>query len=499
MMRVLTLGLVAMVAACSSRSLKGDGGGLSGAGGSVADARDGRLPDAGVGGAGGSPPPSQREIYIPASASLDIDVVFVIDNSSATTAIQQKLVASFPEFTRSLAAPTGTLPNLHIAIVSSDLGAGVYDSDSISSCRRGGDQGIFRNAPLGTTCGTGALNIGEHFISTIAGQNNFLGTLEDAFACIAPLGDRGCGFEHPLGALLRALGADGNGGAPIENANFLRQKAMLAVVVVTNEDDCSAPINSTLFDPTSRYVTDPLGPLTSFSRCNDYGHLCDGKRPSLMAPADLSGTCHSAEDGRLLRVSDIAAALKGLKPDTGRVVLSVIAAPPSPYKTGLQPSTIPGDSSQWPAVARSCTAGDGTSGDPAVRLSELAQAFGPNGLFETLCADSFAPALQRIGDKVIHGVTPPCLDDKVVDADPQTPALEADCTAIADDDHGNMMPLARCLDASSAPCWEIISDPANCGARKRVAFHVGRAVGSPSTTLTCQICAPNDPRPGCQY
>jgi hypothetical protein len=303
-----------------------------------------------------------------------------------------------------------------------------------------------------------------------------------------------------VGSLLRALGADGNGGPPIENANFLRPNALLAVVIVTNEDDCSAPINSTFFDPTSRHVSDPLGPLSSF-RCNEYGHLCGGKRPSRTAPQDLSGTCHSAEDGHLLRVADIAAALKLLKPGTPeKVVVSVIAAPPSPYKTELTPPALADDPSLWPSIAHSCSAGDGSWGDPAVRLSDLAEAFGANGSFESLCVDSFEPALRRTAEIVKKTVAPPCLTDKVVDADPATPMLEPDCTAVAYDDHGSSAPLARCAGTAGVACWELVSDAASCGEGKRVGFRLAPGwVSSPEATLTCKVCAPNDPRPGCQY
>jgi hypothetical protein len=42
------------------------------------------------------------------------------------------------------------------------------------------------------------------------------------FTCIAALGEQGCGFEHQFAAITRALGVDGRGGPPAENADFLR-------------------------------------------------------------------------------------------------------------------------------------------------------------------------------------------------------------------------------------------------------------------------------------
>ena len=80
---------------------------------------------------------------------------------------------------------------------------------------------------------------------------------------------------------LRALGADGFGGPPAENAGFLRPDAYLAIILITNEDDCSAspgqgPNNRIpLFDTRSNTnIASQLGPPANF-RCNEFGHLCD--------------------------------------------------------------------------------------------------------------------------------------------------------------------------------------------------------------------------------
>src|SRR5437868_1798050 len=81
---------------------------------------------------------------------------------------------------------------------------------------------------------------------------------------------------------LRALGADGRGAAPAENQGFLRQDALLAIVMVTNEDDCSARAGIQLYDTSSNQsVNSVLGPPSNF-RCNEFGHLCNGARPPRM-------------------------------------------------------------------------------------------------------------------------------------------------------------------------------------------------------------------------
>jgi hypothetical protein len=478
--------------ACSSTGLKGNDGGAGTGGGS---AGTGSNADGGAGTGGGNVdagPESGVKIVVevPAEPARDLDLLFLIDNSASMAKLQSKLTGSFPTFINVLRTLPGGLPNLHIAVVSSDLGAGAYDAGDIPGCRHHGDQGIMQNAPRGTTCATGSLNGGQHFIVDSNGQKNYAGTLEDTFACIASLGDQGCGFEHQLGSLLRALGADGNGGPPPENYGFNRPNAVLAITILTNEDDCSAPAESTLFDPSSRYVADPLGPVSSF-RCNEYGHLCGGQRPPRNANAELSGMCTSAEDGKLLRVADVAKALKALKPGMPNgVLLSVIAGPPSPYNVKLTTPVLADDPSFWPSIEHSCTAVDDSYADPGVRMKELTDAFGENGVFQTICGTSLEPASQRIAEEIGKRMEPACLIG-IPDAQPGTPGFQPDCRVV--DHFGSAfsgqtdVPLQTCLETKDvAPCWYTDAPTSAC-ASGAVRFRRPADPGDlRSTTFTCK-------------
>ena len=194
---------------------------------------------------------------------------------------QTNLVSSFPAFPIALKAAPQGVPDLHIAIISSDMGAG---DGSVAGCdTTGGKNGIFQYTPRGTCTATG-LDTGATFISDIGGVRNYGGRLENVFTCIAALGEGGCGFEHTFASVLRALGADGRGQAPAENQGFLRPDAYLAIVLVTNEDDCSATPGVPLYDTGSNTdVASQLGPPANF-RCNEFGHMCNGMHPSRHAP-----------------------------------------------------------------------------------------------------------------------------------------------------------------------------------------------------------------------
>ena len=268
-------------------------------------------------------------------------------------------------------------------MISTDLGAG---DGSVAGCdATGGKNGIFQYTARGT-CTTSGLDPGATFISDIDGARNYSGNLADVFSCIAALGESGCGFEHQLAAITRALGADGRP-APAENQGFLRPDAFLVIVVVTDEDDCSAPPDSPLFDTaTNTTLESPLGPPGNF-RCNEFGHLCNGARPPRLPPSGnandvvtLEG-CVSAEDqGMLIPVRTVAAQIRSLKrfPDE-QIVVGAITGPTTPYT--VRWVDRPGDNlGPRPHIAASCTSADTSSAAPAVRIQQLARAFGPNGM-----------------------------------------------------------------------------------------------------------------------
>ena len=196
------------------------------------------------------------------------------------------------------------------------MGAG---DGSVAGCdASGGKNGIFQYTARGS-CTTTGLDPGATFISDIDGVKNYTGNREDVFGCIAALGESGCGFEHPFASITRALGADGSP-PPAENQGFLRPEAHLFIVVVTDEDDCSAPRGSPLFDTaTNTTLESPLGPPGNF-RCNEFGHLCNGAPPPRLPPSGnasdvvtLDG-CVSAEDqGMLIPVATVASQLRSLK------------------------------------------------------------------------------------------------------------------------------------------------------------------------------------------
>jgi len=339
----------------------------------------------------------------------EVDVLFLVDDSSLMTAAQATLRQAFPRFLTALGNQPGGLPSLHIAVISSDMGAG---DGSIAGCdSTGGKNGIFQYTARGTCTATN-LDVGATFISNIGGLPNYRGNLADVFTCIAAVGESGCGFEQPLAAVVRALGADGQP-PPIENQGFLRPNAILLIVLVTDEDDCSVPAGSTLFSTTDTTLASPLGPVSGY-RCDEFGHLCNGLPPPRRAPngsvndvVTLNG-CVSAEGaGRLTPVATLAAEIRALKefPDE-QIQVSAIAAPSAPYTVTWRNPPI-ADTGPWPSVQPSCIGADSTVATPAVRINQWVGAFGTSGQAYSVCETDYAPTLSSIAARLAPLVSRP--------------------------------------------------------------------------------------------
>jgi len=328
------------------------------------------------------------------------DLLFVIDNSASMDEEQANLIKNFKTMIDALKDLPGGLPDVHIGVVSSSLGAGA--ATDVPGCPPGGDKGILQNKARGDL-GTCTTVPSDHWISASADGklDNFTGDVSDAFACIAELGAYGCGLEHQIAAAARALGVEAGGfseGAPPENDGFLRDEATLAIVFITDEDDCSAPIDSDLFDTSQTSCSDPLGPLVSY-RCTEYGILCAGEKPPhCPAAATPLSDCVSAEDdGKLIAVDPLVAGFEALKAESkAPVVVAAITGPSEPVSTSL---TAAGN----PELGPSCSSTNGNAA-PAVRLNQFVAGFGDHGLSISICEDDFAPAMKKIGEFIRSAV-----------------------------------------------------------------------------------------------
>lgn len=103
-----------------------------------------------------------------------------------------------------------------------------------------------------------------------------------ALSCIGPQGINGCGYESPLENMLQALNptADWNDGDPDGPPNprpFLREDALLAIAVVTDEADCSVMDYTIMNNPAFQNINPTtMMPAASSAICWNAGVTCEG-------------------------------------------------------------------------------------------------------------------------------------------------------------------------------------------------------------------------------
>ena len=399
----------------------------------------------------------------------DLDVLFVIDNSLSTQDKQALFAQNFTRLAAELDGAPGGRPNLHLGIVSTTVGTG---SDAIDSgnCSKTApnDDGRFVHVPRAVTGCTGPT--GAFFSDVSDGMGgritNYQGTLPDAFSCIAQLGTGGCGFEEPLEAMKRALD-----GSHAENAGFLRPEADLAVVILTDEDDCSAS------DP-ALFSLANAGP--SDFRCQPlYAYDCD-QPISATAPGDYTG-CHPRHGGYLGDVESYVTFLKHLK-NPSQLLVTLIAGDPS---TTIHTGTIEQPFAQSLALLPSCqTTIDGNLAiaRPALRLDAFRRAFGDRGVFETVCQDDYSGALAQIGDSMLDMMSN-CLDPEVDLDQPRCTVTERD--AVGTPGETDVL-IPACGASGARPCWQVQASAA-CGAGG--ALEIERVAPPPPGSVIDAVCA----------
>ena len=228
-------------------------------------------------------PEMQTNISILVAPVRDLDLVFMIDNSPSMAPKQAKMNDNFPKLIEALEDPLdGSLPNLRVAIIDSDLGTagrftdpycGVRGIDQRYPDSAFGDMGRFQmiNAKDCGVTSSDALSL--EYANGEPVNFDKSKKLTDVFTCLAKgLGTLGCGEEHSLQAFEFAL-------VPLIQDNevqqkaFLRSSAYLGLVFLSDEDDCSAATNDSMFGE-----IDTLNNESPSLRCATRAHKCHGKK-----------------------------------------------------------------------------------------------------------------------------------------------------------------------------------------------------------------------------
>jgi len=436
-----------------------------------------------------------------------LDLIFMIDNSSSMAPLQAQMTKNLPDFMNVLKdQATGGLPDVHIGVISSDLGAG---RSLVPGCmRRGGDQGSFQAAgknPVGCTPPADKYIIDSINPDGSRATNFGAGDITDVFSCIALLGQNGCGFESQFGSVLSAVGP-----APPGNEGFLRDDAYLAIVMLTNEDDCTVPSDSDLFDPNmTNPVTDKYGALQSY-RCTEFGIKCDQPMPHTSpATPQVLTNCASAEDGRLLKVADFVNQLKASRQDSSKILFAAIAAlatkgagtTASPFEAVRELTVSPSMVGGVPAPILNHVPGcEGYSGDAALRIWDAVTALG--GVFQSICQDNYSGAMQVIAQTINKKLLPSCIEGKIAsDAAGNAHCHVVDRTFGADGKTYTDVNLEACAaNGNVPPCWSL-EEGGKCPANSHQ-LKVNRGGANPSAAVKavadCEVCVPGSTSASCQ-
>jgi hypothetical protein len=224
-----------------------------------------------------------------------MDLVFVIDDSGSMGEEQDNLRANFPGFISVIdeyRTDSGEPLDYHIAVTTSgrDLdytidppevcvpGIGCADPPPLPSSENG-DNGAFKQK----------CDMTRRWIER--GDADVSGT----FSCAAKVGTGGPSIEMPLYTTELALTdrvADGT------NAGFLREDALLALVILSDEDDCSRTDNDFTIESDSCHPEWPENvPIDHFTSTLDTIKGDRGRWAAAVIAGPGPGSCHSDDFG----------------------------------------------------------------------------------------------------------------------------------------------------------------------------------------------------------
>lgn len=439
----------------------------------------------GLPGLDGGPPedPYKPVTEFPVTVNRNIDMLFVVDDSGSMQDKQANLANNFPNFINVLNAQEGGLPDIHLGVVTTDMGTSASSGAPGPGIGTVGQGGCANTGDDGVLQTNGAAVTGK-FISDIRQTDgtrlkNYTGDLATVFAQMAKVGATGCGFEQPLAAMRRALANT------TANPGFLRPDALLAVVFLTDEDDCSAKTAS-LF---AAGDTGALGPLNSF-RCTRFGVTCaqGGTTTDEMNQIGTKSGCTASTTSTVVEsISVFRDFLLGLKSDPRKVVVGGIMGNTTPF--AVEQRQI--NSMSTIALARSCTYQGATGvevADPGVRMKAFFDAFPDRSTSTTICQPDLSAGLTQIATLLNRAVGSPCVNSAILaDVDASTPGLQPDC--LVDDKAGSMTtPIAACRSPETAPCWKLVSDPVKCPALDNLRLEIVRSEAPRPDTVTTMRC-----------
>lgn len=344
----------------------------------------------------------------------NVDLLFVIDNSLSMADEQQSLRDELPKLVQVLT--TGDLnadgmqdfapvKSLHVGVVTTDMGIGNNTIDGCTSPDGLGDNGVLRTTSEDGACGG---NYPKFLEFSPGAAGNAQATTD--FECLAIQGTGGCGFEQQLESALKAVTPSTSetvtfynnspGQADMGNAGFLRDDSLLAIIMATDEEDCSSSNPDELFNLASTVYQEQNANL----RCYKF--------PQALHPVQrfVDGLLASRADKDLF----VFAGIVGIPVQTqdgmewDGLEFDAMLAHPDMQETidpNLNDRLLP-----------SCDNERGKAYPPR-RIVELAKGLNDaesNALIQSICQASYANAINAILEKIADVLGGACLPRELV-------------------------------------------------------------------------------------
>jgi hypothetical protein len=411
------------------------------------------------------------------TVNKDVDILFVIDNSGSMGEEQAILAQNFGSFIEVLEAED-VEANYRIGVTTSDNGnewcpVGSTTPEAgklvLSSCKSRINDFLFNNGVVDvqdlacnnictltdaeltitpTTTDFDSTEQARPWLENIEGKKNIPdGTSTvDAFKCFGPQGINGCGFESQLESmylsLKRAENVDEN------EYGFLRAQAILAIVLVSDEVDCSYNKDyAEIFkqDGNKVFWSDPTASFPTSAVCWNAGVSCEGDPSNFDSCSavnkDVNGN-EGVSDGEavLHPMSRYFGLLDGLEVQkqefnaNQEIIVGLIGGVAADGTThyGEVGSTDAQYQNDF-GIGPGCTAPppmgqvENVTAVPPVRMRDLVNRYSQGNMF-SICESNYAPALEAIAERIRDQIQPACYTKCVKDTDASTMLVDPECT-----------------------------------------------------------------------
>jgi hypothetical protein len=417
-------------------------------------------------------PPSTGGLLL--TVNKDIDILFVIDNSGSMGEEQAILANNFGSFIEVLEAED-VEANYRIGITTTDNGnpwcpPGETTPEAgnlvLRSCKDRLGDFLFNNGAVDVqdlacndicTLSSAELEIlptttdfdptakPRPWLENIEGVKNIPSSTStaDAFKCFGPQGINGCGFESPLESMYLALRRAEN--ADEDEYGLIRAQAILAVVIVTDEEDCSyneeyaeifAADGNKVFwsDPTAAFPTSAvcwnagvecIGDPSNYDSCDPVNKDVNGNSTAwddaaVMHPMSryyglLDGLEQQKQDFNANQ--EVIVALIGGVDASGNVVYADVSATDPEFQDNF-------------GIGPGCTAPSGgpepVKAVPPVRIRDVVNRYTEGNMF-SICNDDYSEAFDAIAERISDQIQPACYSKCAEDTNPATELVEPEC------------------------------------------------------------------------